>query len=65
MKILGWDTNLTYYTLAGIGIGIGTGIIFSNLFSMSLKFGFVVLIMSSVLSFYIWHKKGVKQIFMK
>ena len=57
--------GLAVYSLSGLMIGLGIGIILSNVLELSQTIGWVIFITSSIISVYIWHKKGVKQIFMK
>lgn len=56
MRILGFEHTELLYELANVGMGIGTGIIISNIFPFSVSVGLSISVISLILSIYIWHR---------
>lgn len=68
MAVIGFNLlkpNLAFYSITGLGVGIGLGILLSNFFPIGWKIGSLILVISCSLSVYIWHKEDVKKAFLK
>lgn len=64
MKILGLDHSLVIYGFFGILAGGGIGIMFSNIHLLNFWVGFLITIIFTILSIYVWNK-SIKKYFVK
>lgn len=64
MKISGLEHQVWLYSLYGLLGGFGMGIMFSNAIQLNLIWGFVIAIVSLVISIYIWNN-SIKKYFIK
>ena len=64
MKILGLDHSLIIYGFLGILAGAGIGIMFSNIYLLSFEAGFIITVIFTLLSIYVWNK-GIRKYFLK
>ena len=64
MKILGLEYDLWMYSLSGIIIGLGFGIVLSNKVRINAIWGFILMIIAIFLSGYFWNK-GIRKYFIK
>jgi len=56
MKIFGFSGIDSLYTLTGIMMGFGIGIIFSNAYPLSIMSGVIIFLVSFISSIFIWNK---------
>jgi hypothetical protein len=65
MKILGWNAYLAEYVFLSILTGFVAGNLISKVYTISWGTGAILLAIFFLLSLYLWHFKGLKEIYMK
>ena len=65
MKILGFEHRELLYDFVGVIMGVGAGIMLTNMVRLSIKTGLAVFIISFCLSIFIWNKQIRKGIYMQ